>query len=106
MDHIRHALLEKHNADILAGRPSDFDSSKQWDAVWGAAIEDRDFWEQEYLVPAAQVVNKLRSLSSVVKGDAPVAASNNGHYFAASSDIYDDTQMGTPSFQRGTAPNT
>ena len=97
MDHLRYRLLEKHDADLTAGRPSEYYGPKPWDSVWSAAVAERssDFWEQEFTIPAGLVINKLRSLSSVVKGDHPVAGASEAQ-FAASSALYDDSLQPPP----------
>lgn len=67
MENLFYELSEKHAAAVIAGTPSDFDTDMPWDAVWKAAIGDRDFWEEEFTIDAGLVVNRHKSLSSVVK---------------------------------------
>ena len=69
MGHLRRMGQEAKDAD-----PSHpFDEAAPWKWVWSAAVADDKWWKKELEDPAFFVLAKLRSLNSVIDGDAEVA---------------------------------
>ena len=85
MEHLKFLLIEQHNADLIAHRRSDFNADMPWDSVWQAAIDDKDYWEKEFTVNATMILNKVKSMNDVLKGDAPAAHKDDS---SASSQLY------------------
>jgi hypothetical protein len=78
MPRLKHRLEAQHNADILAGRLSTYDTVRPWDSVWKAAIHCTDFWKAEYEVSAILIAASATRPHADLGGDADIAAGNRG----------------------------
>jgi hypothetical protein len=75
MDTLRYRLQAKHNADLAQGLPSTFDTTRVWDSVWGAAVLENTFWDEEFKHWALMIVTGTARCADVVEHDAAIAAS-------------------------------
>jgi hypothetical protein len=70
MELIRFRLLSKHNAAMTAGTPSTYDTMHPWDATWGAAVVDTDFWKDEFETNAMLIRTGAARISDALGTDA------------------------------------
>ena len=84
MDRLRYQLLAKHNAALASGQPTSFDSTRPWDSVWQAAVEDKEFWNEEFERHAIMVVTNSIPLNATLGTDATVLPSTSATPAASS----------------------
>jgi hypothetical protein len=69
METTKYEMHMAHDRTIGAGSISHFDPDKPWDTIWAAVTANKDFWREDFEVPA----------SFLVFGRAPSASSSSDH---------------------------
>jgi hypothetical protein len=77
MELVRFRLLSKHNAAMTAGNPTTFDTAHPWDATWGAAVMDADFWKEEFEVNALLILTGAARIADTLGADAPTEGASS-----------------------------
>jgi hypothetical protein len=78
MQRLKLKLESQHNADVIAGRLSTFDTQRPWNSVWDAAISGipaADFWDAEFKVSALLIASQSSRPTAYLEGDADIAGS-------------------------------
>ena len=73
-------LVTAHEADLLASKPSSFDTSRPWDSVFDHAISSQKsiaWWNKEFERPALLIITRSANMSSMIEGDAVVDGKPN-----------------------------
>ena len=93
MDRLRYVLLAKHNAALVAGKLTDLDVARPWDAVWAKAVTDTEFWESEFRRHALMIVTSTMRIVDALGNDANVEGTGSA------------SSAQQPTSQKPTVPN-
>lgn len=78
MERIRRTLQADHDKAEAAGKDTDFDKDRPWNATWMRTIADEAFWREEVTEPALLILAKITQPSEIVQGDAKVSNAGSG----------------------------
>ena len=53
-----------------------FDASRQWESVWWAAADDKNFWHEQFEEPALIILTQAGRGTDVVTGEAPIESNS------------------------------
>eukprot|EP00435_Cladocopium_sp_Y103_P026713 s4904_g6.t1 len=73
MERLKRKLAAEHEAAVTAGKTTDFDDKRPWNAVWAHAVNDETFWREEVTEPCMLILTKITSSNEILEGDAKVA---------------------------------
>ena len=62
-----------HEEALKAGKTTEFDPKRPWNAVWAKVVNNEAFWREEIIEPAMMILAKVARLNDMVQCDAVTA---------------------------------
>ena len=77
MKRTRRNMQTDHEEALKAGKTTEFDPKRPWNAVWAKVVNNEAFWREEVIEPAIMIhimiLTKVAGLNDMVQGDAATA---------------------------------
>ena len=73
MERTRRNMQTDHEEALKAGKTTEFDPKRPWNAVWAKVVNNEAFWREEIIEPAMMILAKVARLNDMVQCDAVTA---------------------------------